>query len=96
LHIERRLDAGMDIATPDAERGGVGVADRLDRLGRTDPLDHARAVIALTERDPWPTSREAVDGPQRWLDALDTASDVHRSVVRHRSRELDRGIELSV
>lgn len=96
LHIERRLDASLDIGRPVTRRESPSIAERLDRLGRTDPLDHARAIIAAAERDPLMANLDGLAGPQRWLDTLDRATDTHRVLERQHSRELDRDLGISL
>lgn len=93
LHLERRLDAGHQI-TPDPNRGDI--AERLDRVGRWDPLDHALAVIAATPNTR--SDRLHADRPdaERWLDAAARAADTHRQLQQRRSRELDHGMSLSL
>ena len=76
LHIERRLDAGLAIE----RREGFSIAERLDRLGKCEPLDHARAIIATAERHPSAAGPEAAAGPERWLEALEHASEAHRAI----------------
>lgn len=56
LHIERRLDAGLDIE----HRGSLSIAERLDRLGKTDSLENARAILGtapITTRSQPPSIR---------------------------------------
>lgn len=92
LHIERRLDAGLPI-----ERGnGFRIADRLDRLGKCDPLDNAQAIIATAERHASAAGLATAAGPERWLEALEHATEVHRAIELQRSRELDCGLGMSL
>ncbi|MGH9112357.1 MAG: hypothetical protein ACRDZN_08680 [Acidimicrobiales bacterium] len=92
LHVERRLDAGLDVE----RRGGLSIAERLDRLGKSDPTEHAHAIIATAGQYPSLANAAVPAGPERWLDTLDRASDTHRVLARQRSRELDHGLELSL
>ncbi|MGH9188212.1 MAG: hypothetical protein ACRD0U_20790, partial [Acidimicrobiales bacterium] len=92
LHVERRLDAGLDVEP----RSGLSVAERLDRLGKSDPIENARAIIATAGREPLLIDPDTPGGPQRWLDTLERATDAHRVLERERSREVDHGIELSL
>lgn len=90
LHIERRLDAGLDIE----HRSSLSIAERLDRMGTRDPLDHARAIMATAEHHASTARPAEPDGPERWLGALEQALEAHRSIERQRSRELDLGVSL--
>jgi hypothetical protein len=97
LHIERRLDAGLDLARPADGRASPSIAERLDRLGRSDdPLDNARAIIDTAERDRSPMNPDVPSGPQRWLDALEQSAAAHRALERQRTRELDRDLGISL
>jgi hypothetical protein len=93
LHLERRLDAGHPI-TQGHNRGDI--AERLDRIGRWDPLDHAPAVIAAAPQSRSDSLPDERPDAQRWLDAAARAADTHRQLERHRSRELDHGLSLSL
>ena len=92
LHIERRLDAGLDIERP----GSLSLAERLDRLGKTDPLDNPRAIIATAENNSIAADLDLAAGPERWLDTLERATEARRSIERQRSRELDRDLGISL
>lgn len=92
LHIERRLDAGVAVE----RREGFSIAERLDRMGMSDPLDHARAIVATAEQHPSAPGLATAAGPERWLEALEHATEVHRVIELQRSRELDRGLGISL
>jgi hypothetical protein len=92
LHIERRLDAGLAIE----RRGAFSVAERLDRLGKSDPLDNARAIIVTAEHHSAAPDPETQAGPERWLEAVEHATQAHRAIELQRSRELDRGLGISL
>ncbi|MGH9137121.1 MAG: AAA family ATPase [Acidimicrobiales bacterium] len=92
LHIERRLDAGLAVERHE----GISIAERLDRLGKYDPLDHPRAIIDATERQPTPVDLATSADPERWLDAVERATAAHHAVERQQARELDRGLGISL
>lgn len=75
---------------------GAQRAERLDRLGKHDPLDNARAIIAGAEQHPWAVDIDGPAGPERWLEALEHAAEAHRAFELQRSRELDRGLGISL
>ncbi len=92
LHIERRLDAGLDIE----RRGSLSIAERLDRLGKTEPLDNPQAIIAAAEHHSIAADLDSLAGPERWLDALERAIEANRTLERQRSRELDHDLGISL
>lgn len=92
IHVERRLDAGLPIE----RTGGFSIAERLDRLGKTDPLDNPRAILAASPYALAQTDPELPSGPERWLDAVDRSTAAHQAIERQQARELDRGLGISL
>ncbi|MGH9138954.1 MAG: hypothetical protein ACRD0G_18235 [Acidimicrobiales bacterium] len=90
LQLETRLDLGqLGPAT-----SGTSIADRL--IGSTDPLDHARSLIAAAHTVHDASGIDDLDGPHRWLQAVDRAGAAHRVIEQQRSRELDHDLGISL
>lgn len=95
LQIERRADRGLALMGPDG-RHGLSIARRLTRHGTADPLDHPRALIVAAQGVADPSGTDAPGDPERWLHAVERATEAHRAREQQRSRELDHGLGISL
>ena len=95
LHIERRFDNGLALPSID-DRRSLTLAERLDRLVEPDPLDRPRALIAAAGAASHQPVTETPGSPERWLHALENATEAHRAIEQHRSRQLDHDLGRSL
>jgi conjugative relaxase-like TrwC/TraI family protein len=95
LQIERSVDRGLTSAATGSHLG-VTIVERLARHGSADPLGNARAVIAAAHAIPELPGTGTPDGPNRWLHAVELATDTQRAIEQQRSRELHHDLGLSL
>ena len=95
LHIERRLDRSLELPSVDGRRR-LSLVERLDRLIETDPLDRPRALIAAAQAASHQPVTETPGGPERWLHAIERATEAHRAIEQQRCRQLDQDLGRSL